>query len=354
MSKVEFDLSSMSRRDVILIIISGAIILGVVTGLIIFLTQRQQGAGPKPTLAAGSPVPTVTLIAGAVTPSPALPPTTVPTIGPTPTLEPYAHTVEEGQTLFAIIQFYGYRDLSVIPELVRINNMVSENQSLQAGQILYIPRQTPTPGPTLTATPEGATAGPTVDYTGCSVDKRCTSPDGQFYVHEVQPGDDCLSIAFQYNTRFEDFMAANGLTECSIFPGQKMNVPILVTMTPTLTPTGGPDSTATPTPTLSSPSLLVPPNTGTVARSQPVILQWATVHALSTNQNYLVVVTNLSSGDEFRAITRANTYRLPDNIRPGIGQSARYEWQILVISGSSTSAQPLSGQDVKWSFTWGP
>lgn len=353
MSKIEFDLSSMSRRDVILIIVSASIVIGVIAGLIIFLSGGKK-LPLKPT-PAGSVEPTVTLIALPATPSPASTPTIEVTVGPTPTLEPYAHTVKAGETLFAIIQFYGYRDLSVIPELLRLNNMSSENQPLQAGQTLLIPRQTPTPGPSLTPTIEGATAGPTVDYTGCTKDKRCTSSDGQFYIHEVQSGDTPLSIAVEYNTRVQDLMAANGLpSDGVIYPGQKLKVPILVTLTPTLTPTGGPDSTGTPTPTLSSPSLLVPSFNAVIARNNPVILQWATVHVLAGNQNYLVIVTDLSSGVATRAVTRANTYRLPNSLQPGAGQSTRFEWQVLVIVGSDTNGKPISGQDVKSAFTWGP
>lgn len=347
----------MSRRDVILVIISVSIIVGVIVGLIIFLSQAKK---PPKVVATVPPVPTVTLIAAFATPSPSLPPPTVEaTVGPTPTLEPYSYTVKKGETLFAIIQFFGYKDLAVIPELVRINGMTSENQPLREGQTLLIPRQTPTPGPSSTPTVEGTPAGPTPDYKGCTAEKHCTTPDGQYYIHEVQSGDTCLSIALQYNTRVQDLMAANGIaSNCLISPGQKLKVPILVTLTPTLTPTGGPNSTATPTPTFSSPSLLVPANNATIARGDTIVLQWATVHALDSSQNYLVLVTNLGTGDAFRAVTRANTYRfsdnVPDNMKPTIGQSARYEWQILVIAGTDPNSKPISGQDVKWDFTWGP
>lgn len=350
--KIEFDLSSISRRDVILLIISAAVIVGVIVGVVIFLT-RGNTRGPK-IVTTEPPQPTSTQIA-AVTPSPSLAPTVEMTAGPTPTLEPYAYTVKKGETLFAIIQFFGYRDLSVIPELLRINGMASENTPLREGQTLLIPRQTPTPGPSLTPTIEGTPPGPTQDYTGCTFEKRCTSPDGQFYIHEVQPGDTASVLAYKYNTRVQDLMAANGLSpESAIFPGQKLKIPILVTLTPTLTPTGGPDSTGTPTPTLSPPSLLAPANNETVKRAESVILQWATVHALASGQSYLVVVTNLGTGDEHRAVTRANSYRLPDSLQPGIGQSARFEWQVLVIAGSEQNGTPISGQGLKWAFTWGP
>jgi LysM repeat protein len=350
-SKIEFDLSSMSRRDVILVIISVSMIVGVIVGVIIFLSQ---GKRPVKVVATQPPLPTASQVA-AVTPSPNLPPTLEATAGPSPTLEPYSYTVKKGETLFAIIQFFGYRDLSVVPELLRLNNMASENTPLREGQTLLIPRQTPTPGPSSTPTIEGTLPGPTEDYSGCSPDKRCTSPDGQYWIHEVRPGDTILSIAVAYNSRKQDIFAANGLSDTSfIVPGQKLSIPILVTLTPTLTPTGGPDSTGTPTPTLSPPSLLAPPNNMTIARGQPVILQWTTIHALEPTQSYLILVTNMGSAEEFRAVTRTNTYHLPDRLQPGIGQSARFEWQILVITGTDSSATPVSGLDVKWAFTWGP
>jgi LysM repeat protein len=352
-SKIEFDLASLSRRDVILIIISVSVILGVIVGLIIFLTQGSK----RPTKAIPTVLPLATSsLVAVVAPSPNLPPTLEATSGPTPTLEPYQYQVKKGETLFAIIQFFGYRDLAVVPELLLINGMASVNTPLHEGQILLIPRQTPTPGPSATPTILGTAPGPTQDYTGCSPSKRCTSPDGQYWIHDVKPGDTIVSIAFAYNSRQQDIFAANGLNASSLISlGQKLKIPILVTLTPTLTPTGSLDSTATPTPTLSPPSLLAPANNATIAHGQPVILQWATVHPLDGPQNYLVLVTNLSTGDEFRAVTRANIYHLPeDKLQPGIGQSARFEWQILVIVGSDPNAQPVSGLAGKWDFTWGP
>jgi LysM repeat protein len=350
--KIEIDLTSLSRRDVILIIISVSVILGVVVGLIIFLSQGTKR--PIKVISTSSPVPTATLVANAL-PSANIPPTVEATSGPTPTLEPYQYVVKKGETLFAIIQFFGYHDLAVVPELLRINNMANVNAPLHEGQTLLIPRQTPTPGPSASPTIFGTQPGPTQDYTGCSPDKRCVSPDGQYWIHDVKSGDTPLSIAFAYNSRTQDIFQANGLANNSpIFPGQKLKIPILVTLTPTLTPTGGLDSTATPTPTLSPPSLLAPANNATISRGQPIILQWAAVHTLIGAQNYLVVVKNLSSGEEFQGVTQANTYRLPDRLQPGIGQSAQFEWQVIVIAGSDPNAQPISGQDVKWDFTWGP
>ena len=120
---------------------------------------------------------------------------------------------------------------------------------------------------------------------------------------------------------------------------------------PTSVPTGPKSEVSL---TLSPPSLLVPSNNATIPLGQPVILQWATVHPLTISQNYLVLITDLGTGATANAVTRSNTYRLPDNMRPGAGQTERFQWQVVVIEGANPNASPISGQDVKWDFTWGP
>jgi LysM repeat protein len=353
----------MSRRDLILVIASGVLALGVIITLIVVLTGG--GKGPKPIdVAETAPAATVTAIL-TPSPSPAGPPTFTPSPMPTATLEPYQYQVKAGDTLFAIIQIYGYRDIGVVPEVIRLNNMANEND-LKADQILLIPQQTPTVGPTDTPSPTlepgitptatiEATIGPTPDYTGCNKDTRCTSPDGKYWMHEVQEGDTIASIAYQYYAPLDAVLQANGLTKDSfIVPGQKLKVPIMVTLTPTLTPTGGPDSTATPIPTLSPPALLAPVDGETVPRGDSVVLQWIAGHPLASTENYLVIVRIVGGDQEHRATTHSNSYRLPDGLKPGIGKTVQFEWQVVVITGSNTNATAISGLGPTWHFTWGP
>jgi hypothetical protein len=138
-----------------------------------------------------------------------------------------------------------------------------------------------------------------------------------------------------------------------IFPGQKLNIPILVTLTPTLTPTGGPDSTATPTPTLDPPSLLAPANNAVIASGQSVILQWIAEHPLQPSESYLVVLTNVGTSQETRFVTRTNTFRLPASLQPGLGGPIQYQWQVLIVNGSTATSPVISGQDSVWIFKWG-
>ncbi|MBN1428644.1 MAG: LysM peptidoglycan-binding domain-containing protein [Anaerolineae bacterium] len=358
-----FETAPMSRRDLILVIVSGVTALAVIIGLIIILTQ----AGREPKEPIGTAETTLTSVppttVSAAAPSPVGPPTETPSPVPTPTLEPYQYKVQPGDTLFAIIQLFGYRDISVVPEVIRLNEMANETD-LQPDETLLIPRQTPTTGPTETLAPTlppdvtptatiEVTIGPTLDHKGCNFDNKCPSPDGKYWVHEVQEGDTIALLAYQYVSRVDAIMQANGSPEF-IVPGQRIQIPILVTLTPTLTPTGGPDSTATPTPTLSPPSLLAPVDGETVPRGDAVILQWIARHPLSANQHYLVVAHIAGTDQEHKATTRSNSYRLPDSLRPGVGKSIQIEWQVVIVSGDKPSATSISGLGPTWTFTWGP
>ena len=340
------------RRDIILIIISAVVIIGVIVGLVIFLTGRQPDKIVTPTqvvAVTSSPSPFLG------TPSPSLPPTVAAITGPTATLEPYQYTIQQNDTLGGIVQVFGYRDTSVYPEIVRLNGMFSADILPPAGSVLLIPRQTPTEGPSATPTQEGATAGPTLDVHGCNPQNRCVSPDGQFWIHEVVSGDTILSIAFAYDSRRDEILRANGMTDNSFLSiGQSLRIPILVTLTPTLTPTGGPDSTATPSPTYSAPTLLSPLNGESVPRGDTVVLQWVTVHPLAVTENYVVVIRNADTGEESRFFTRANSLHLPVQFQPGLAQALHFEWQVGVVAGSSAGAAVLSGLGESWTFTWGP
>ncbi len=361
--KIQFDLSSFDRRRLIIVLISLVVIVAAIVGMILFLTGT---GGEKVSTAASTPTGTARATPS-LAPSPSSPPTDTPSPAPTPTLEPYSYTVQAGDTMYAIIQLFGYRELSIVPEILALNGMADENDLL-VGQVLLIPRQTPTPGPTFTPSPTLGLGTPTqaevtqttapqpdvtLDYTGCSPENRCISPDG-YWIHEVRPNDTIAQIAYQYDAQISCVLAANGLPDDPIiFEGQKIKVCIQVTLTPTLTPTGGPDSTATPTPTLAPPSLLAPNDEARIPRNQNVILQWVAVHPLHDDQHYLIVLRNLGSGETSRFTTRGNIYRLPADLRPGVGQSTQFEWQVVIIGGDSIDLPVMSGQGEKWIFTWG-
>jgi LysM repeat protein len=348
-----YNREQLPRRDIIMIIVSAVVIIGVIVGLVIFLTGRQPPKTVNPTQMAAITTSSPSPVLG--TPSPSLTPTEAATAGPTPTLEPYQYTIQKNDTLGGIVQVFGYRDIGIYPEIVRLNNLPSADILPPPGSILLIPRQTPTEGPSATPTLEGATAGPTIDVHGCSPQNRCVSPDGRYWIHEVVSGDTILAIAFAYDSRRDQILLANNLCDsCPISVGQTILVPILITLTPTLTPTGGPDSTATPSPTYSAPTLLSPANGASVPRGTAAVLQWVTVHPLAANENYVIVVRNVQTGEESRFLTRANSFHLPSTLQPGLAQSTQLEWQVGVVAGSNVGAAVLSGLAEAWTFTWGP
>lgn len=367
-SNSQFRTRALNRRQQIVLIVLVLIIVAAVAGIIFILTGGGGGGG-KPVAEADA-----TEEVGTPTPSPSPqptetePPSDTPTPEATATVEPYQYTVQEGETLYYIIQLFGYRDLSIVPEVVQLNNMADEND-LIAGQTLLIPRQTPTAAPTATEGPS-PTAGPTgtatltpapgtattdpdatLDYRGCGYEPgtRCISPDGGFWLHEVQEGETVAMLAATYDTTVPDILQDNGLTENSfISPGDILRVRIKVTLTPTLTPTGGPDSTATPTPAPSPPSLLAPANRAQIARSESVVLQWAATQPLPSGAFYLLHIRNMNTDETFRATTRSNVYRLPGTFQP-----ATYEWRVVIVEGSSVDGTVISSQGPSWTFAWG-
>jgi hypothetical protein len=354
--RIQFDFSSIDPRHRALIIGGVVVIILAIVGLIFFRPGGDETADitVTPTV---SPTASPSMI-------PSLgPATSTPTQGPTATLEPYSYEVQPGETLLFIIQIFGYRDTAVIPEVIALNGMASEND-LVAGATILIPRQTPTVGPTFTVTatldpivtPSATgTAGPTTDpnitpdYTECSPEHRCLSPDGNYWIHVVRAGDTIAAIAFQYDSKPDCLIRENGLppTDPVIFEGQQIKVCILVTQTPTLTPTGGPDSTATALPTPSAPSLLAPAQNASIAHSQTVTLQWAGSRPLSAGQSYLIILKNVDTGEETRYVTRSSAYKLPGSLKAG-----EYEWRVVIVSGNSPDAPVVSGPGETRRFTW--
>lgn len=360
------------------------VVVAAVVGVILLLRgggdEEPEAAAIAVSAEATTPSPTASLAPSAspAEPSPTASPAeevaTAELIG-TPTLEPYQYTVEEDDTLYYIVRLFGYRDLAIVDEVIALNGLAGEND-IQAGQALLIPQQTPTPAAPAepaTAAPgeatpaaESITAEPgeptatqdpnaTPSYAGCGIDdnSRCISPDGGFWLHEVVEGETCAGLARAYDTTVPDVLNDNNLTEdCIIAPGEILRIRIKVTLTPTLTPTGGPDSTATPTPTLSPPALVAPANGATIARGETVALQWVAAQQLPAGASYLVRVRNTATDAEFRAVTGSTVYRLPSSLAPSSG-SAAYEWTVVVVDGSGEESPVVSGQGSGWSFTWG-
>ncbi len=139
------------------------------------------------------------------------------------------HTVEDGQTLWAISEAYHVS----ISDIQAWNNLYNST-ALSLGQKLYIPAKdeagrTPTPQVELTVLP-------TADA------------QGKFY-HEVSEGDTLWSISELWRVPLNSIYQANNMNaESSIGLGWQILIPVTATATPV--PTETPTLTPTPTYTL--------------------------------------------------------------------------------------------------------
>lgn len=142
------------------------------------------------------------------------------------------HTVQEGQTLWAISQAYGVS----IEDIQTWNNLYNST-ALSLGQNLYIPAKdqegrTPTPQIALTVFPTANANGR--------------------YFHVVEEGDTLWSISELWKVPLNEIYRVNGMTaDDSIGLGWEIAIPVTATATlpPTETPTATPLPTETEIPT---------------------------------------------------------------------------------------------------------
>jgi len=303
---------------------------------------------PQPQVA--TPTPTPTSLPSSVTPT------------PSETLGPYEHTVAQNDTLITIIQQYGYTDLSVIAEIVRINDNIPNPDTLPGpGAVILIPRPTATPTPDDSELTRVAQAGtPTAIRITLAVQTAIIQ-------HTVVEGETIVGIAQQYSTTLEvlsqlnpdipffgcDFSIASGGPDCNppLQVGQIVNVPA-PTPTPTLSPTPSGSETPTPTPTYRAPMVISPPEGG-IAMPAPVRLDWVSVGQLQPNEYYLVQVRDTTSGGEYAQVTRNTSLILPDSLIPTDGQPHVMQWTVRVAFPNDEGVyQPIGGEPPVNTFQW--
>jgi LysM repeat protein/ABC-type branched-subunit amino acid transport system substrate-binding protein len=108
----------------------------------------------------------------------------------------YLHTVERGQTLYAIAKAY---DLTVNDVLVENPDALN---GIKTGQVLRIPAQKPIPKPT-----------------------AANTNDTAFFVHKVEPGQTLYSICKLYNVREDDVIKLNPAAKMGLQIGQELRIP---------------------------------------------------------------------------------------------------------------------------------
>ncbi len=291
-----------------------------------------------------SPTPTAAPVQ-IVTPEPtATEPQASPSPQPSATSPFFEYLVQEGETLFYIIQLpqHGYAyEPNVAATVVALNDNIRDADSVIGGIAILIPR------PTATATPAGAQATQSLlatigldNSSGAVLDSGATVG-----CHDVVAGDSMVTIAHTYNTTLEilsdlnrgevdwygcNFREPAGGPDCrpNLSIGQCVRVP-KPTPLPTKAPTPTGNETATPTATKLAPRLLHPAD-GAVIAPEALTVHWVGLSGLNPADVYLLELIDQTANAAFRQVTRANSFRVPEAFIPADGQPHLVQWQITV------------------------
>jgi LysM repeat protein len=265
------------------------------------------------------------------TPTPAPTPTPSPQSTATTLASPVRHTVKAGDTVDAIAKLHN----STIKDIIQANNLTADGK-LKVGQELIVPIAGPMGGPGL---------GPTA------------TPSGGAMVYTVQAGDTVSDIAVRLHSQIDWILKANNLGPKDYLRiGQSLTVPLSpATPTPVVTAVVTPQTpTVTPEPGLRAPSLLTPPDGGTVSDQDGVVLSWTAVGVLGADEWYVVTLrTEERSAAPVTWWTKGTTWRLPSEYRGSSQAGVDFRWQVQVRTGApggpSEPASPLSAER---RFTW--
>jgi LysM repeat protein len=287
-----------------------------------------------------TPTPTQTLTptrTATPTPTPTQTPTPTPTATPVP---PLAHQVEEGETLIDIATAYGVSTDDIIAW-----NPNLDPDLLQVGQIILIPVATPTPGPTNTPNPNVPTPTPP-----------------EYVVHIVSQGETLGGIAQQYEVSVASIREANDLPpdDDTIRVNQSLIIPLGTPM-PTVTPTVDPNATPTMLPPYPPPALLNPPHNAIIVGDQsPILLQWAAVDILRSDEWYEVKLFQPSGGRiSTTHYLRSTGWRVPVEMMPTLDDKVnQFHWQVRVVQAQDRgdeqppTYQPVGEPSQIRRFTW--
>ncbi|NWG15114.1 MAG: LysM peptidoglycan-binding domain-containing protein [Chloroflexi bacterium] len=286
---------------------------------------------------------------------------------PTATPGPYEHTIREGDSLITIVQVYGYTNLSVAPgsiisDIVALNGLRNADSLPAPGNVILIPRQTATstPGNEATVAVVQATSA-----ASAPVVTLASNTAIQDYI--VQPNDTFVGIAQQLNTTIEVLAVLN--PEVNIFGcnfeipsgGPDCNPPLQIgqvlkapapTPTPTLSPTPSGSETPTPTPTYKAPLLVYPPQNA-IAPPGVFSLQWVGIGVLRPDEFYLVEVSDETTEQVFRQVTKNTSIRLPEDMIPDDGQTHSIKWTVRVATPNEMGVyRPIGGVPEIRTFLW--
>lgn len=244
-------------------------------------------------------------------------PTATATPAPTPTPPPIItetvlvkHAVEQGETLLSIALEYGVS----VEEIQQANGLTSE--LIRVGDELTIP---------ILRENSAGIAGPSSNFT-----------------YTVEQGDTLISIALKFGSTVEDIQATNNLAANALIrPGDQLLIPVrgvppeVLQATPP--PTPPPGATAVPDSATASvylePRLISPSINATLAREEPILLQWASVDVLKPNEWYVLQIFPRSPQARplSTAWTKQTSFRLGGELAPAEGELAEYDWLVSVV-----------------------
>ncbi|MCY3718941.1 MAG: LysM peptidoglycan-binding domain-containing protein, partial [Anaerolineaceae bacterium] len=304
---------------------------------------------PPTSVPTDTPVPTLYL--PTVTSTPVPPPTET----ATPTRAPCLQEVRSGDSLIAVVTRCGHRDLDVLERVLEENDLTSA-ELLQAGQQLVIPWPTETPGAIVAASApgQGGIAGNAGDespvsaarpFSGVSGRPEPTLQPGVMW-HQVRSGETIVGIAFRFGTDLKvlselnpevtfsqcDFGQASGGPSCvvTIYDGQQLRVPA-PTPTPTQSPTPSGLPGATPTTTVNVPVAFSPPDNRNFNGDELVTLRWVAPGSLSPGETWRVVVDSLSSGWTYTETTTSLNLILPAAWKETQPGWHGYRWRVQLL-----------------------
>ena len=241
-------------------------------------------------------------------PTPTAPPTATPSQFVTTPVE-VKHTVQSGDTLLSIALDYGV----TVEEIQQANNLTGV--LIRVGDELIIPGQV--------ADAVSALAGPASDFS---------------YI--VMEGDTLVSIALRFGSSVQDIQTANGLaTDALIRPGDRLTIPVRGAPPEALQPTPAAPATAADASLYNQPQLISPSQGTTIVRTEPVLLQWASVGVLQPNEWYVLQV--LPRGPQARVFptvwTKQTSHRIGVELAPDAGQLAEYDWLVSIVRVTSAA-----------------
>lgn len=279
-----------------------------------------------------SPLPSFTPLPASATPS------------PLPTLGPFEHEIQAGDTLGYIIRQYGYRstDGYVMDLVVELNaNVPNVNTLPGPGSVILVPRPTATPVPIgveMTATADAELG--TITRGGITL-----AAGAELICHEVRGGETIIDISARYGMTVEliaklnrnidfsgcDLTQPGGGGDCNVIISEGQCVTVAgPTPIPTFTPTPSGSETPTPVPTPQPPRIIAPKDGESFPTGSTPRLYWWSMPLLP-EEFYLVVMYEAENALEISRTIRASAIGLPSEFAPAPGEVRNITWSVRIV-----------------------